>query len=272
MTTGGRATPRGIWRYARASGLRTGSRAAGAASRNTSPLSGTCGACVHRRRSSRVSSGRDSARCDSTSRPGNRRRRSPARGAPCASRPSPRFSCVSPTSHQRFPHSSLSSVLSDGEDAFHLLGPHVVERRLFLSDPAPNVALDIVERSLLSGDTRRERDEHREGRRHRKLHRAAPSCGVITATATSARIFALGPRDVVVQPLAVRHDGVEERDAFRAVLHRMADERNRIAGLEGGARPSLAPHDVGGPAFDVPGADGGGIDAGPGLISIVRCT
>ena len=64
-------------------------------------------------------------------------------------------------------------------------------------------------------------------------------------TATSARVLSLGPRDVVIEPLAIRHDGVEERDAFRAVLHGMPDERNGIAGLEGGARPSLAPHDVG---------------------------
>ena len=36
-----------------------------------------------------------------------------------------------------------------GEHARHFLRPHVVERRLLLSDPALDVTLDIVDRPLL---------------------------------------------------------------------------------------------------------------------------
>ena len=46
-------------------------------------------------------------------------------------------------------------------------------------------------------------------------------------------------RDVVVQTRAVRTDRVEERNAFRAVLHGMADEADRIAELVAGAGPAL---------------------------------
>src|SRR6185369_5722074 len=61
--------------------------------------------------------------------------------------------------------------------------------------------------------------------------------------------------DVVVQPRAIRPDRIEERDALRAVLHRMSDESNRIANLVARACPALPRHDVDRTALDVPSAD-----------------
>src|SRR6476619_1723449 len=73
----------------------------------------------------------------------------------------------------------------------------------------------------------------------------------------------LGPGDVVVQPLTVRANRIEERDALGPVLHRMSHQSDRIAGLVAGAGPPLSRHDVDRAAFDVPEADALRVDARP---------
>src|SRR5688572_6168790 len=71
--------------------------------------------------------------------------------------------------------------------------------------------------------------------------------------------------DVVVETLAVGTDRVEQRNALRAITHRVPNELDRIAGLVAGSSPTLTPHDVDGAALDVPCPDGLRIDAGTGL-------
>src|SRR4029450_4910818 len=61
--------------------------------------------------------------------------------------------------------------------------------------------------------------------------------------------------DVVVQARAIRADRIEERNALRAVFHRMTDESNRVANLVARACPALPRHDVDRNALYVPFAD-----------------
>src|SRR5215472_9656507 len=68
------------------------------------------------------------------------------------------------------------------------------------------------------------------------------------------------PSNIMVHtgPVGLRH--IEERNAFRAIAHRVTGDADWISHLIGSSVPALAGHNVHCAAFDVPGANSCRID------------
>src|SRR5215467_2836361 len=67
------------------------------------------------------------------------------------------------------------------------------------------------------------------------------------------RPLTLRTSDIVIQPLPVGEHRIEKGCALGAILHRMRHDLHMVAGLEGCPIPTLAAHDVGSSALNVPG-------------------
>src|SRR4029079_9675026 len=96
-----------------------------------------------------------------------------------------------------------------------------------------------------------------------RLRRKAMTAALAPMALVSADFLAVvvRPCDVVIQPRAVRPNGIEERDALRTILHRVAYELDRIADFVTSAGPALPGHDVDRATFDVPRPQGLRIDS-----------
>src|SRR4029078_2409860 len=96
------------------------------------------------------------------------------------------------------------------------------------------------------------------GLRRKSMTPAIPALTLVSADFLDV-VFR--PCDVVIQPRAVRPNGIEERDALPRILHRVAYELDRIADFVTSAGPALPGHDVDRATFDVPRPQGLRIDS-----------